>query len=76
MSGFIHFEYALDPSDHLVAAGIARLVQVYKTGTDIIGYFSPQGRRSEWQRGVMTCTNVQTIKILKPQDVEWRTGFN
>ncbi len=63
----LHPQNALDPGDHLVRAGVGRLVEADEAGLQVVGDVSFERRGAVREGGIVVCSDVELVEVFKEE---------
>ncbi len=67
MARLLHPQDALNPGDHLVRAGVGRLVEADEAGFEVVGDVSLERRSAVREGGVVVCSDVEFVEVFKKE---------
>ena len=67
VSRLVDPEDPLDPGDHLVAAGVGRLIQADEAGLDVFLDVSLQRRGAVREGRVVVCPDIKLVEVLEKE---------
>ncbi len=67
MTRLLHPQNSLDPGDHLVRAGVGRLVEADEASFEVVGDVSLERRGAVREGGVVVCSDVEFVEVFKEE---------